>query len=225
MKLKEIIRKKLLIEYTSQKIGRHFINETILNGKTIINVDIQPEYADYITFDLNQWINFLNKNNSENKIVFLYNGADTLGMISKSDYIYWLYELGLNEDVLNNAIFYDKGYAFFRYCMDNNIPEDTIVNLIKFMNNNNISDSRDFDIDLWNRFAEEYNEDDYGVSEIRELLEEANDCINIPDLMEFIKKFSNIILTGGGINECLKEVELSLLALEKPYNVLKKFTY
>ena len=30
---------------------------------------------------------------------------------------------------------------------------------------------------------------------------------------------------GGGINECLKEVEIALDALDKPYNVLTKFTY
>jgi len=43
--------------------------------------------------------------------------------------------------------------------------------------------------------------------------------------MEFISKFNNIVLTGGGINECLKEVEIALLALDKPFNILKQYTY
>jgi hypothetical protein len=56
-------------------------------------------------------------------------------------------------------------------------------------------------------------------------LENAGDMINIPDLMDFLEKYTNIILTGGGINECLKEVEISLLALDKKYNILPEYTY
>ena len=49
--------------------------------------------------------------------------------------------------------------------------------------------------------------------------------INIPDLMDFLKRYSNIVLTGGGINECLKEVEIALNSLDKPYKVLTQYTY
>jgi hypothetical protein len=198
------------------------INEERLNGKTIINVDIQPEYKSYITFNLNEWVKFINNSAALNNIVFLYNGADTLGMISESDYYMWLSELGIEEDVLNNATFYDKGYAFFRYCIDNNIDENNIIDLIKFMIKNNINDSRDIDEEMWNNFMEDTN---HTKSEVRDLLENADDMINIPDLMDFLQNYSNIVLTGGGINECLKEVELALLALNKNFNILSKFTY
>ena len=57
------------------------------------------------------------------------------------------------------------------------------------------------------------------------LLENAGDMINIPDLMDFLKNYSNIVLLGGGVNECLKEVEIALLALNKNFNVINKFTY
>ena len=50
--------------------------------------------------------------------------------------------------------------------------------------------------------------------------------INVPDLMDFLRNYGGkIILTGGGINECLKEVEIALMALDRPYNVLTRFTY
>jgi len=50
--------------------------------------------------------------------------------------------------------------------------------------------------------------------------------INIPDLMDFLKKYgTKIILCGGGIRECLKEVEIALMALDKNYNILTKYTY
>ncbi len=86
----------------------------------------------------------------------------------------------------------------------------------------NINDSRDIDEDMWNNYMEETNHDQ---EDVRELLENAGDMINIPDLMDFIKNYSNIVLTGGGINECLKEVEIALLALNKEFTILNKYTY
>lgn len=217
----KILRKNLNEIYVNKKINRTFLFENSkISGKTIINVDIQPEYSDYISFNINNWVKFLNKSNNNNLIIFLYNGSDTLGMISEHDYKYWLYEIGVSENVVDNAIFYDKGYAFFRYCMDEGIEEVQIINLIKFMNDNNIFDSRDLDETMWDSFISQYGNED-----IRELMEYSDDVLSIPDLMDFIKKYNNIILTGGGINECLKEVELALLSLNKPYNILKQFTY
>jgi len=48
---------------------------------------------------------------------------------------------------------------------------------------------------------------------------------HIPDLMEESQPYNNIILTAGGINECLKEVEIALTALNKPYSTYSEFTY
>ena len=201
------------------------ITESKVQGKTIINVDIQPEYKSYISFNLREWVNFINQNAALNDVVFLYNGADTLGMIDEHSFKEWLVDLGVDEDVVYNATFYDKGYAFFRYCMDSNIDERAISNLVKFMIKNNINDSRDITSDFWNEFRNEYKEDDYSTGELRDLLENAGDMINIPDLMDFLKNYSNIVLTGGGINECLKEVEIALMSLDKNYNVLSEFVY
>lgn len=200
-------------------IKRNLINEENLSNKTIINVDIQPEYADSIYF-INDWVNFLNKNEENNIIVFLYNGYDTMGMVSESEYKFWLYELGVSEEVIDSSYFYDKGYAFFRYCMDEGIDDDEIIALIQFMRKHNINDSRDIDENMWVLFKEESGYDD-----ISDLLETASEMINIPDLMDYINDFNNIVLTGGGINECLKEVELALLSLNKPYQILNQFTY
>ncbi len=40
-----------------------------------------------------------------------------------------------------------------------------------------------------------------------------------------IKEEANRMLEISGINECFKEVEIALDALNKPYGVLTKFTY
>ena len=223
----ELVHKELSLKENrvlinkNKKQGR-LMTETTVQGKTIINVDIQPEYENYISFDLDKWVNFLNENGNNNRIVFLYNGADTLGMISEGSYQDWLMELGVDEDVVYNATFYDKGYAFFRYCMDSSIDEDNIVDLVKYMLKHNINDSRDIDKEMWNNYMEETG---HNQQDVRDLLEPADDMINIPDLMDFLKNYSNIVLTGGGINECLKEVEIALLALDKTFNTLSEFVY
>lgn len=221
MNIKKIIKEEIH-NITKSKRRGSIINEEKYNSKTIINVDIQPEYESAISFRLGDWVKFINQNAAQNNIIFLYNGADTLGMISEGEYINWLYELGIDGDVINNSTMYDKGYAFFRYCMDSGIDDDAIVDLVKYMISNNINDSRDIDEDMWNQFMEETN---HTRDDVRDLLEFAGDMINIPDLMDFLKRYSNIVLTGGGINECLKEVEIALMALDKNYTVNSKFTY
>ena len=219
---KSLIKILLKENLKTFKKKKRFVNESTVTGKSIINVDIQPEYASAITFNINEWVDFINESSANNRIIFLYNGADTLGMISEGNYQMWLMELGIDEDVISNAIFYDKGYAFFRYCMDSGIDESNVADLVKFMVKHNINDSREIDEDMWNSFMEETN---HSLSDVRELLENADDMISIPDLMDFIGRFNNIVLTGGGINECLKEVEIALLALDKPFNILKQYTY
>jgi hypothetical protein len=208
---------------TSKKNSR-LITESKFQGKTIINVDIQPEYEKFIKreFDLFKWAAFINQNANSNTIVFLYNGADTLDMIDEYSYKEWLLDLGITEETLESSIFYDKGYAFFRYCMDNSIDEDNIVDLIKFMIRYNITDSREIDEEMWDTYMKETK---HNQQDVRDLLENADDMINIPDLMDFLKGYQNIVLTGGGINECLKEVEIALLSLDKKYNAMKNFIY
>lgn len=214
------LNKLIKEEYNKlKKINKILKESTSFSGKTIINVDIQPEYENGFKYFLNDWIDFLNNNYQNNKIIFLFNGPE-LGFPSKEEYIYWLIENGLNEEVINNSTIFDKGYAFFRYCMDSAIDEKQIANLVKFMRSKDINDSREMTNNFWDEFIELYGDED-----IKDLLEYADDMISIPDLMDFLENKSNIVLTGGGINECLKEVEIALMALDKPYNILSKFTY
>ena len=218
------MRKEQLLRETQ----RHRMLETAglnaVQGANLISVDIQPEYQDYLSFDLQDYLQFLNENiELMSSLTFLYNGADTLGMVSESEFQYWLVENGFEEDNLNYARFYDKGYAFFRYCMDEGIDDDDIVELVQYMVAKDINDTRDIDEDMWNDFMASTGNDQ---SVVRDLLESASDMINIPDLMDFLRNYGGkIVLTGGGINECLKEVEIALMALRKPYNVLTRFTY
>jgi hypothetical protein len=153
-------------------------------------------------------------------LTFLYNGEDTMGMVSENDYRMWLVENGLDEDIAYEVTLYDKGYAFFRNCMDRGGDDEELVNLVRFMRSNNINDSRELDEEFWEFFVEKY-----GSENVRELMEYSEDCISIPDLMDFLERYNNVVLVGGGINECLKEVELAMDALDKNYDTWHKFTY
>lgn len=203
---------------------RHMVQEIVKeamgpSNKTIVCVDIQPEYASYFGFDVRSWTKFLNSSVNNNNVVLLYNGPD-LGMTSEREYIDWLFQNGLKEKSLNHIRLFDKGYAFFRYCMDSNIDEDAIVDLVKFMITRNVNDSRDIDVEMWDEFMQQHSHED-----VRELLDGAEDLISIPDLMQYLSPLNNIVLTGGGIHECLKEVEIALKVLGKNYSIMDKFTY
>jgi ribosomal protein S19 len=49
---KKFIKTLLREELIKTPKQRRLINESIINGKTIINVDIQPEYDSYVTFEI-----------------------------------------------------------------------------------------------------------------------------------------------------------------------------
>jgi hypothetical protein len=185
---------------------------------SLIVVDIQPEYQSHIPF-LRDFVSYINK--TKQPITFLYNGQETLGMVSESDYKWWLIENGVDEDVIDSATFYDKGYAFFRYCMDKGFDHDEIVGLVKLMYDSGVNDSRELDDEFWAEYIFEHE----GSENLREALHYAEDCIHIPDLMDFLQPYTNITICGGGVEQCLKEVEIGLDALGKKYKVLHQYTY
>ena len=190
-------------------------------GRHLIVVDVQPEYAPWMGGIQSELFEYINTHIHElSDLTFLYNGEDTMGMVSEYEYRDWLIENGLDEDIAYQARLYDKGYAFFRNCMDRGGDDEELVNLVKFMRDNDINDSRELDKKFWKAFVKQY-----GSKNIRELMEDSEDCISIPDLMDFLERYNNVVLVGGGINECLKEVELAMDALDKHYDTWHKFTY
>jgi hypothetical protein len=213
IKLQNILKRKLMKE-------SRIVEADSFKGKDIISVDIQKEYQSYFTFYPGDWGRFLTKNWEGNNIVFLYNG-ESMGMTNEGGYKDWLLNY-INYELLDDATYYDKGYAYFRFCMDEGIDDKATVDLIKYMIKHNIKYSREIDKEMWEGFMKETG---HTRQEVRDLLEIAEDMIWVPEVMEEMKKYNNPLLMGGGINECLREVELALMALNKPYKIYKKFTY
>ena len=76
----------------------------------------------------------------QGKILYYFNGPDTVGEDTKQDIIEWLYEESDYDDELyqkladkNQVTWYDKGYAFFRNWLDNGADWKFIKKAIRFM--------------------------------------------------------------------------------------------
>lgn len=187
----------------------------------LVIVDVQPDYEKYISFDIPSFCEWLNENyKSYGKVIFFWNGPE-LGMSDEQTIKSWYYDQGLNKKVINSAIWYDKSYAFFRFCMDEQLDERDIIKLVKYMRHNQIYDSRDIDENMWEDLVNTYD-----LQDARDMLEFAGDAINIPDLMDQLADINSPVYTcGGGVNECLKEVEIALEALDKEVNRIEKWSY
>jgi len=194
---------------------------------SIIVVDVQPEYKDSIYFDISSFCEYLDENYGKRAIAILYNGSETVGETTEDELKQWLFEYGFEHAY--EVEYYDKGYGFFRFCMDEGADYADLVRLIKFMKEKDIVDSRTIaDEELWDEFINMYKE--HSVDEIRELLEFSDDMINIPDLMEWLEKWTSkysgkIELCGGAAEQCLAEVELALDANDQEYSVNYNWIY
>lgn len=177
--------------------------------KNLLCVDIQPAYENFINFNIYEWVKFLNQ--QKNRILFLYNGPD-LGYEDEDEIKNWLIDRGLKENKLDNIIFFEKGYAFFRDWLDTHGYNSSFQELFNYMIANNINDSRDVP-------EEDFND------EIKSFLETGN-SIYIPEVLKIIKDFANSYsVCGGGENQCLLEVKIILDTLHKKYSMLNKFIY
>jgi len=200
---------------------RRLIREAILreaSGGRLVVVDVQPEYAGEIGFDVGDLLRTAAEDYSS--VLFLWNGPD-LGMCSKEDLkAYYAEVLDYDDEVVEKlfsvAEFYDKGYGFFRDLMDHPCfrPAD-VEKIVKYMIENDVRDIRDLkpeDVEA------------IGVSEL--LADELeNYGFFIPDLKDVLPAWNGSDLAGGSVNECLAEVELLSKAMGLRLNRLGKFTY
>lgn len=170
-------------------------NESV-NHNVLVCVDIQEEYADFFNFNTSIFIDFLN--NNDNKIYYIYNGEE-MGGPSIYKLYDWLIDNGLIESKLDNIIFHSKEYGFFRDYIDE-YSDYGLLELIGFMINNNILDSRDIEYSTFENFES---------PNIREFLETTGSVYLDLILINFIKTLpSSFEICGGGENECLFEIEI-----------------
>jgi len=184
-------------------------------SKDLIVVDIQPAYESSFRYFTSKFVDYLNDNEFTN-IIYLYNGPD-MGYESESDIISWLYENGVEEDILDQMTFFEKGYGFFRSAMDSDILEDEIIRVLQFMIKNNYNDARDINPDEW---------DELDAESMQELVD-SGDIIYLPDdyLIKMMSRSKTPILIGGGQYECLAEIEILMQTINKKYKLNRDLIY
>jgi len=137
--------------------------------------------------------------------------------------MYWE-DSGFNPRNWGRVEINDKGYGYLRAWMDIGIDDRYIVQVIREMYKQDVSDSRML----------------FGGDEDRILqyLQPVADSINTePDTllddplsvgwtaMDQLKRYSGCYLIGGGRNECLKEVALLMNAFNIKYKMINELIY
>jgi hypothetical protein len=183
----------------------------------LIIVDIQPAHSKFIDFDMSDFISWLNDSDFD-EIYCFYNGSE-LGYDDDDVAIkYWYQSWGLDYDV--DIQFFEKNYGWFRDFMED-IGEDDIISIGKYMIEHDIVDSRDFkklDIKI-------LDEKDIDISP----LVTGHLVMYLPELQFYISNniYSRDTITtcGGGVDECYKEVLMLLDMMVLEYEEKIKFIY
>jgi len=203
---------------------REYIRVLLEQGQgskgSLVVVDIQPEYESNTPFDIGDILRSAAEDYS--RVLFLFNGEDTLGMVSESALKnFYLEKLDYDEEVfdelLSKSEFFDKGYGFFRDVMDSDVCFDRnqVVKIVKYMIGKDIQDIRDL---------EEEDIEAIGVSEL--LFDDLEDYgFWVPDLSDELPKWSGSDLAGGARNECMAEVEILGVAQGLSFNHVDQFIY
>ena len=186
-----------------------------VDKKTILSVDVQPAYRRDGDFDLAEYVDMLRRHDGD--IFFMYNEKDLSGD-TQEDIISWLKDEGGMEEALVTRIhFIEKDYGWLRPPIDCCMEHEDIVQTLKVMIDERVSDSRDFEED-------EIDSMDIS-SDMKEFLLEFCDPLFLPHFMPRLEKLDNFILVGGGAEQCLLEVKLLLDAMDKRYVADHKFIY
>jgi len=180
------------------------------DASLLIVVDIQPMYRSNIGFNMGEFTEYLE---DFDNILYFYNGVDTVGDDSEEDLAYWLLEHDLPEEKLDDIVFVDKGYAFFRAWMDEGVDDDDILRVLRYMREEGINDSRDIE-----------------ENKLRELMDgewyPEFDPLVLPfDPLTLIHSYDNATIIGGSEYECLEELTLLFRAYGIEYEKDRKFIY
>lgn len=209
MKIKE------LLEFNKYSNG--ILSEAISTAPLII-VDIQPAYSGIYDGAENpmfeEAIQFVNQHKGR-ALMFVNAESEGLTTDTISDIKEYWEDSGFDPDNWNKVKIYDKGYGYLRSWMDNNVPERTIIKVIRALYQYKETDSRDIpEDDLKLIVGEDW--EDWMI----------DDPIVVSWLeIDTLKRYSGGYLFGGGRNECLKEVQLMMNAFNLKYTLINDFIY
>lgn len=184
-------------------------------SKPCIIIDVQPTYAKFCDKIVDPLCDFLNKR--KGPVFLFYNGPD-VGCDEEYQVVEYFQEHGLSEEKLQDCIFKEKTYAFFRNWMDAGMERSDLKKAIRYMVVNRVNDSRDVPIEDWQKL---FGDNWENVADIVD-----SDSINIPDInFAELKRISGCYLMGGKDVECLSEFRFILETFNIKYTLVTAFIY
>jgi len=182
-----------------------------------ISIDIQPGYQKYCDHIMPNFARFVNSH--KGPLISFFNGQDVGLDDTPQTVAEYFYEAGVNEEVTDRIIYKEKGYAFFRNWMDEDMSRSDIIKAIRYMVTNHKNCSDNVSEDEWKIV---YGDDwDWGISEIVN-----RDSIYMPPIsISELKNYEGCYLCGGGKDECLSEFRFLLEAFNIKYTLVKKLIY
>jgi len=208
------------------KFDEHYFTEKMgILSKNLIVVDIQPLYEESIQrkFGISDFGDFLGQ--SKNNILYFYNGPETIDSDDSPEVIIiWLIEHNpvLETFDWDRVEFYDKGYSFFRDWMDAGVSDAGMKKALRYMVMNRKYDSRDIPVEEWEKILPPNDFRAIGDSIADEGLTIWTPDISIGDLKN---NWNGSLLCGGGMNECLKEIQILMNIFNIRYKLVDNFIY
>ncbi len=191
------------------------IIEAVNNKQPLIVVDIQPSYEKTIYFDMEEFCEYLN--DYEGEINYFFNGPE-LGFEDTDALKNWLEYYGLNETSSYHINFIEKEYAWVRDAMDTGVDENDIIKLLQLMIKKDFYDFRYLAFSDIKKLKLDSN--------FTEDISMENISFSLPSVLEDLKEVPKSgTIIGGGEDECLLEMEITLQALKKKYKRNNKFIY
>jgi len=191
------------------------------NSRCIV-VDVQPIYTGLYDGNELTWIDELMQWLNRQGPILMFVNADDTGMTDESIgeiQQYWE-DSGFDPGNWNRTEVVDKGYGYFRAWMDEGVPDNVIIKVIRLMYQQKVTDSRElFDGDESDDYVEKMTQ--LGVPE-----EMLDDGLSVEwTSVAQLKKYNGAYLMGGGREECLKEVQLLMNAFNIKYKLVQDFIY
>jgi hypothetical protein len=192
------------------------VNENI--SSNLLVVDIQPAYHRWCSAVSPRIMQLLNTHTG--KKYCLYN-AEGLTTDTEDSIVDYYLENGLKQEKLDDIIFVEKAYGYFRDWMDNDVTERIIIKTIRAMVQNRVNNSTDLDVNtVLTQQEQERGLKLWGINW-------EDNGIYMPDFMpiSLLKQMSPFLMCGGARERCLKEIELLCNAFNIKYKRIDSLIY
>ena len=201
------------------------------NNQKCIVVDVQREFASGEAW-VEELMTFLNKQESILLFATHEDGETALDGRDITDIKEYWEENGFDPRGWGRTSIVDKGYGHLRGWMDENIPNNITIRVIREMYQQKVSSSRDL-FGGENGDTQAYNDSMEQLGVPQSMLPDAESSVGMADTsieVEWtsigqLKEFSGAYIMGGYRTECLAEVQLLMNAFNIKYTQIQKFIF